>query len=124
MRPQIPLFCGYDPREAIGYSVFCHSVLRRTRAQVSFTPLCGEQVHGASNRFNKIRFEIAERLGFKGWGLWADGDMLCRWDIEELWSQRDNHCDLMVVKHDYTTKHPTKFLGQPNEDYPRKNWSS
>jgi hypothetical protein len=29
-----------------------------------------------------------------------------------------------VVKHDYKTKHPIKYLGYKNEDYPRKNWSS
>lgn len=124
MRPQIPVFVGFDPNESVAFHVFCHSVLKRTRAQVSFIPLCGEQVPGASNRFNKIRFEIAERLGFKGWGIWADGDMLIRADIEELWDMREKDCDVMVVKHDYSTKHPTKFLGQSNEDYPRKNWSS
>jgi hypothetical protein len=31
---------------------------------------------------------------------------------------------VQVVKHDYKTKHPTKYLGAKNEDYPRKNWSS
>jgi hypothetical protein len=34
----------------------------------------------------------------------------------------------MVVKHDYKTKHPRKYLGTKleadNLDYPRKNWSS
>jgi len=29
-----------------------------------------------------------------------------------------------VVKHDYKTKHPVKYLGNANDDYPRKNWSS
>jgi lipopolysaccharide biosynthesis glycosyltransferase len=124
MDKQIPVFVGYDGREAVAYSVFCHSVLSRTKAQVSFIPLCGDQEPGSSNRFNKIRFEIAERLGFKGWGIWADGDMLCRADIEEAWDLREKHYDVMVVKHEYSTKHPIKFLGQANEDYPRKNWSS
>ena len=30
----------------------------------------------------------------------------------------------MVVKHDYKTKAETKYLGNRNENYPRKNWSS
>ena len=30
----------------------------------------------------------------------------------------------MVVKHNYSTKHPVKYLGQRNDDYERKNWSS
>jgi hypothetical protein len=29
-----------------------------------------------------------------------------------------------VVKHDYRTKAAVKYLGNRNEDYPRKNWSS
>lgn len=118
------MFVGYDPREAIAYSVFCHSVLSRTKAEVAFIPLTGEQAQGSSNRFSVIRYEIAERLGYRGWGIWADGDMLCRADIAELWALRDNHCDAMVVKHEYSTKHSTKYLGQSNDDYPRKNWSS
>ena len=121
---QIPIFVGYDPKEAVAYSVFCHSVLARTKAQVSFIPLTGELAEGASNRFNTVRFEIADRLGYKGWGIWADGDMLCRADIKELWDLRESHYDVMVVKHEYSTKFRTKFLGQPNEDYPKKNWSS
>src|SRR5678809_320574 len=120
----IPLFVGYDHKEAVAYSVFCHSVLARTKAEVAFIPLTGEKVQGSSNRFNAVRFEIAERLGFKGWGIWADGDMLCRADIQELWDLRERDCDVMVVKHEYSTKHPIKFLGQENHDYPRKNWSS
>jgi hypothetical protein len=30
----------------------------------------------------------------------------------------------MVVKHDYQTKSQKKYLGNKNENYPRKNWSS
>jgi hypothetical protein len=30
----------------------------------------------------------------------------------------------MVVKHDYQTKASIKYLGNINENYPRKNWSS
>jgi len=32
--------------------------------------------------------------------------------------------DVAVVKHDYRTKRQEKYLGSPNPDYPRKNWSS
>jgi hypothetical protein len=37
---------------------------------------------------------------------------------------RDVYKDVQVVKHDYKTRMPVKYLGSPNEDYPRKNWSS
>lgn len=121
---RIEIFVGYDPREAVAYSVFCHSVLSRTKAQVSFTPICGSLEPGASNTFSRARFEIAFRLGYKGWGLWAESDMLCRADIAELWSLREPQYDVMCVQHSYSTKWPLKYLGQANEDYPRKQWSS
>jgi lipopolysaccharide biosynthesis glycosyltransferase len=121
---QIPLYVGYDPREAVAYSVFCHSVLRRTKAQVSFTPVTGESRDG-TNAFIYERFRVAEMCGFKGWAIFCDGDMICRADIEELWDLRDVFGkDVMVVKHNYKTKFQVKYLGQKNDDYPRKNWSS
>ena len=120
---EIPVYVGFDPRESVAYHVFCHSVLTRTKAQVSFTPVCGSR-DDASNTFSKARFQVPEMQGHRGWAIWADGDMLCRADIQELWNQRKTGYDVMVVKHDYQTKHPVKYLGQRNEDYPCKNWSS
>jgi hypothetical protein len=119
----IPIYVGFDSREPVAYHVFCHSVATRTRAEVSFIPLSGER-GDASNSFGKVRFEIAARQRFNGWAIWADGDMLCRTDIAELWKLREPGFDVMLVKHDYSTKHPVKYLGQQNDDYPRKNWSS
>jgi len=37
----IRIFAGYDPREAVGYHVFCQSVIERTKGLVSITPLSG-----------------------------------------------------------------------------------
>jgi hypothetical protein len=54
-----------------------------------------------------------------------DGDMVVRGDIADLWEcRRLSQTGVQVVKHDYKTKHPVKYLGYKNEDYPRKNWSS
>ena len=61
---------------------------------------------------------------FVGWAIFADGDMICNADIAELWRMRDPSKAVMVVKHDYQTKALTKYLGNKNENYPRKNWSS
>jgi hypothetical protein len=35
----IRIFAGYDPREAIGYHVFCQSLIERTSEPVAITPL-------------------------------------------------------------------------------------
>ena len=61
---------------------------------------------------------------FDGWAIFADGDMICADDIANLWLLRDESKAVMVVKHDYKTKAHGKYLGNKNEDYPRKNWSS
>ena len=50
--------------------------------------------------------------------------MVCLKDIKELWDLRDDKFAVQVVKHDYKTKIKTKYWGNKNEDYPRKNWSS
>ena len=77
-----------------------------------------------SNQFIFSRFLVPWLCGFKGHAIFADGDMVCREDIAKLWAMRRHDVAVQVVKHDYKTKAGTKYLGQPNKDYPRKNWSS
>jgi hypothetical protein len=50
--------------------------------------------------------------------------MIVKDDIAKLWKLRDPSKAVMVAKHDYKTKFNGKYLGNVNEDYPRKNWSS
>jgi hypothetical protein len=50
--------------------------------------------------------------------------MICQKDIKELLDLRDDTKALQVIKHDYKTKAHQKYLGNINQDYPRKNWSS
>lgn len=54
--------------------------------------------------------------------------MLLRAPLKELWGLFDPSKAVQVVKHDYRTKHPRKYIGTPmeapNADYPCKNWSS
>jgi len=55
-------------------------------------------------------------------------DMLLRSDVSELGDLFDKSKAVQVVKHDYQTKHPRKYVGTSmeadNRDYQRKNWSS
>ncbi|HEY1326266.1 MAG TPA: glycosyltransferase [Casimicrobiaceae bacterium] len=119
----IPVFIGYDPREAVAYHVCVQSILDQTKEEVSFHPVSGEMRDG-SNAFIYARFLVPWRMGFRGHAIFMDGDMIVRGDIGELWDLRSSHVGAQVVKHDYKTKHPVKYLGNPNNDYPRKNWSS
>lgn len=124
----IRLFTGYDRREVIGWQVFCDSLIAHASEPVSITPLQGEQKDG-TNAFTYSRFLVPKLCEYQGWAIFADGcDMLMRSDIAELWDLRDDRYAVQVVKHDYKTRHPRKYIGtemeSDNEDYPRKNWSS
>jgi lipopolysaccharide biosynthesis glycosyltransferase len=127
----IRLFIGFDPREAVAFHTFAQSVLEHASQPVSFTPLVLQALPGyqethkdGSNTFIYSRFLTPYLCGFEGWAIFADGDMICRADIAELWEQRDAGKAVQVVQHDYQTKASTKYLGNKNQNYPRKNWSS
>lgn len=133
----IPIYAGFDPREEAGYHAFTSSVLQRASFPVSITPLhlplfksfysAGQR--DGSNAFIYTRFLIPFLQNFQGWALYCDGaDMLMQADVAELWALRDLYKAVMVVKHNYRTRHPRKYLGtsmeSPNENYPCKQWSS
>jgi lipopolysaccharide biosynthesis glycosyltransferase len=127
----IPIFIGYDTREAIAYHVCSNSIIRHSTEMVSLHPLSlnllagyEEQHTDGSNHFIYSRFLIPSLMNYKGWALFIDGDMILRDDISKLWNMRDESKAVMVVKHDYKTRMTEKYLGAKNENYPRKNWSS
>jgi len=130
MKP-IPVFVGYDPREAIAYHTCVNSIIRNASAPVAVVPVAlnlfqeYQETHtDGSNHFIYTRFLIPYLMDFHGRAIFIDGDMIVRGDIVELYNMMDMYSDVAVVKHDYKTKMKEKYLGAPNEDYPRKNWSS
>lgn len=127
----IPIFVGYDPREAIAFHVCANSIIRNASQPVSIIPLAlnlfkdyTETHTDGSNQFIYSRFLVPHLMEFTGHAIFIDGDMIVRDDIVKLWELRDVTKDVQVVKHDYKTKMTEKYLGSKNEDYPRKNWSS
>ena len=130
MKP-IPIFIGYDPREAIAYHTCANSIIRHASKPVSIIPLAlnlfddYKETHtDGSNHFIYSRFLVPHLMDYIGWAIFMDGDMIVRDDIVKLWELREADKDVMVVKHNYETKMTTKYLGAKNENYPRKNWSS
>lgn len=130
MKP-IPIFIGYDPREAIAYHTCANSIIRNSSRPVAIMPLAlnlfsdySETHTDGSNQFIYSRFLVPHLMDYTGHAIFIDGDMIVRGDIAELWALRDAALDVQVVKHDYKTKMTEKYLGAKNEDYPRKNWSS
>jgi lipopolysaccharide biosynthesis glycosyltransferase len=129
----IPIFIGYDPREAIAYHTCVNSIIRHASQPVAIMPIAlnlfqdYEETHtDGSNHFIYTRFLVPHLMGYTGWAIFIDGDMIVRDDIVKLWNlkEKESYTDVMVVKHDYKTKMTEKYLGAKNEDYPRKNWSS
>ena len=130
MKP-IPVFVGYDPREAVAYHTCANSIIRHASRPVAIIPLAlnlfddYKETHtDGSNHFIYSRFLVPHLMEYSGHAIFIDGDMIVRSDIVELWEQRDVTKDVQIVKHDYRTRMTEKYLGAPNEDYPRKNWSS
>jgi lipopolysaccharide biosynthesis glycosyltransferase len=127
----IPIFIGYDNREAIAYHVCTNSIIRQSSVPVAFHPLSlnllsnYKETHtDGSNHFIYSRFLVPYFMNYNGWAIFIDGDMILRTDINELWKLRDDSKAVMVVQHDYKTRMTEKYLGAKNENYPRKNWSS
>jgi lipopolysaccharide biosynthesis glycosyltransferase len=129
----IPIFVGYDPREAIAFHTCVNSIIRHASQPVAIMPIAlnlfqdYEETHtDGSNHFIYTRFLVPHLMSYTGWAIFIDGDMIVRDDIVKLWNYQKNDFgkDVYVVKHDYKTKMKEKYLGAKNEDDPRKNWSS
>lgn len=132
----VPVFCGFDSREAVGFHAFAASVIANSTVPVAIIPLNlsmltmykGGQKDG-SNAFIYSRFLVPYLMGWKGHAIFVDGaDMVITGDIAELWALRRFDKAVQVVKHHYLTKYPRKYIGTQmeadNADYPCKNWSS
>lgn len=127
------VYIGFDPRETVAFGVLAHSIHARATQPVSITPLRLSQLGGVLTRerhplqstdFSFSRFLTPYLSGYAGWSLFMDCDMLMLEDISALWALRDERYAVMVVKHDHVPKETTKFLGEPQSKYEKKNWSS
>ena len=129
----IRVFIGYDPREAAAFSVLAHSIHARASRPVSITPLILSQLEYVFTRkrdplqstdFSFSRFLTPYLAGYEGWALFMDCDMIMLHDVAELWALRDERYAVMCVKHNHVPKEETKFLGETQTKYAKKNWSS
>ncbi len=128
---KVKIYIGFDQRESVAYHTFVQSLIDNASIPLQITPLAVKNLNGyeekhedKSNDFVYSRFLTPFLNEFEGWAIFADGDMVCQTDIKELLELKDDSKALQVVKHDYKTKAHQKYLGNINQDYPRKNWSS
>ena len=129
----IQIFIGYDSKEKYAFSVLAYSILKNSTKPVAITPIylnnikddfIRERNQLSSTEFSFSRFIIPHLMNYQGWALFMDCDMLMKADVSELWRLRDDKYAVQVCKHDYVPKTQTKFLGQTQTAYPKKNWSS
>lgn len=134
MKP-IPVFIGYDGREAVAFSVLSYSIQRRASRPVAISALMLSQLQEAglywrernplqSTDFSFSRFLTPYLCDFEGWAIFMDCDMLALDDIARLWALRDERYAVQVVKHFHVPREKVKFLGAVQTRYDKKNWSS
>ena len=144
----IPIYIGYDIEEHDAYCVARHTILKHT-PNASVTPLVQDDLRHMglyrrssyidpagvirdseddrpfSTAFTFTRFLVPFLMARRGWAIFMDLDMLVREDMNTLWEMRDDKYALMCVKHFQKIKEgETKMMGQVQEGYDRKNWSS
>jgi len=129
----INIFIGYDNKEKVAFNTLAYSIIKNSTKPVAITPIAlnnikddfvRERNNLSSTEFSFSRFIIPHLMNYQGWALFMDCDMLMKADIAELWRLRDDKYAVQVCKHDYVPKEKTKFLGQTQTVYPKKNWSS
>ena len=125
------IYIGFDEKEAVVFHTCVQSIIEKCKVPVSIHPLnlqmfnnYKENHNDGSNNFIYSRFLVPYLNNFKGKALFLDGDMIVNDDLNNLFNQFDDQYAVQVVKHNYKTKYPIKYLGHKNDDYPKKNWSS
>ena len=126
-------FIGYDKYESEAAYVLAHSIQRRSSIPPAFIFLNRETLRGIFTRersslestdFSLSRFLVPYLCKFEGFAIFSDCDMVVRDDLAKLWAWRDEKYAVRCVKHTHIPKEETKFLGQTQTKYEKKNWSS
>jgi hypothetical protein len=87
MKP-IPVFVGYDPREAVAYHTCVNSIIRNSSRPVAIVPVAlnlfrdyAETHTDGSNHFIYTRFLVPYLCNFTGHAIFIDGEVT--WDYEK-----------------------------------------
>lgn len=83
----LPIFIGFDHRQPISYNVLQHSILSRASKPVSITPLCLNTLsitRTGLTPFTFSRYLVPWLMGYQGWALFMDSDVLVLGDVAEL----------------------------------------
>ena len=131
MQHFIPIFVGYDSRERAATNVLIDSLYQNSSSPISVTPIVLDQLSKQglywrnrdpkqSTDFSFSRFLVPFLMNYKGWAIFMDCDMLCRGDISQLWSLKDESKSIMCAKHIHEPIEKVKFLGETQSKYKMK----
>lgn len=136
------IWLGWDSRESRLYEVAAHSIVKRCPG-ADVRPLTLNLVKSVYRRpheykdgrlwcpisqapmateFALTRFCVS--FFSTGWSLFADSDILCQTDINQIMEQANDDYAVMVVKHENKFTEGIKMDNQIQTVYNRKNWSS
>ena len=129
------IYIGYDSKESSAFDVCKFSLECNTSSDINITPLRLQSLRDggiytrsydvkSSTEFTFSRFLVPHLQQHTGWAMFCDCDFVWLDDVSKLFDLCDDKYAVMVVKHDYTPKETVKMDGAPQEQYPRKNWSS
>src|SRR5688572_16713847 len=97
----IKVFCGYDPRQPVAFSVLINSIWRRASQPVLVQQLNLSQLpitRRGLTEFTYSRFLAPYLSDYQGISIFCDADMLCLCDIYELLQYVDGQHDVYVSK--------------------------
>lgn len=110
-----------------------HTLQSRSSMPISFCFINRTQLKGVFTRkrgdlestdFSFSRFLVPYLCNYKGWAVFSDNDMIVQDDPAKLWARRDDDYSVLVTKKKHNPPEGTKFLGQKQTPYEKKNWSA
>lgn len=140
------VFIGFDANELQACAIATQSLMRHAKGPIEIDRICRLTLLRLYHRptttmrtgqlYDEIsdapmstdhaiaRFFIPHRLGYQGWALFTDGDVLFRDDVGQLFDLADPRYAVQVVHHPPQLEESVKKAGHIQQTYPRKNWSS
>ena len=147
----LPVFVGFDWREADAFEVLKKSIDRHSSVDVDIIPLEHRLLRQTgwfkrpwkiepggqfidledgkpfSTEFSHSRFltpALARGMGYSGFCLFMDCDFMFRRDVVDLFELSDPEAAVQVVKRKWAEPEGKKMDGMAQCNYPRKLWSS
>jgi lipopolysaccharide biosynthesis glycosyltransferase len=127
----INIYIGVDNDRLIDFFALSNSLIKNSTGLIKIIPLETNKIveynrdtSNQSTSFTYSRFLVPYLSNYEGWSIFMDSDFIFLDDVYRLFDFKDDSKDVMVVKHNYTPKHKSKFLNNPQVNYHMKNWSS